>query len=98
MMDYHKKITPYLDGSLSPEERSEFEAFVHTHPDFEAKLREKETEIQKLKEMMPQVSLSPESSDALDSEIRQSIFNLLKKEPRNFWEKVSDKIEEILSR
>lgn len=98
MMNYHKKIVPYIDGSLTPEERTEFEAFIQTHPEFKTKVKEKENEIQKLRSLLPQVILSPESSSSLDAEIRQSIFNLLKVKPKNLWERVSDKIEEVLSR
>ncbi len=34
-INYQKKIVSYIDGSLSPDERSEFEAFVRTNPEFE---------------------------------------------------------------
>jgi anti-sigma factor RsiW len=38
---FEKKIIPYLDGSLSIEETSEFEAFISTHPEFEKKIKAK---------------------------------------------------------
>ena len=35
---YQKKITAYLDGTLSLNERSEFEAFVAVHPEFKSQI------------------------------------------------------------
>lgn len=95
---FQKKITPYLDGALNPEEQSEFEAFVSTHPEFESVVRGKEAEIELLRSMIPQVSLSEEALDSLSSEMRSSIFNLIKDEPKGFWDNLRIKFEEWLNR
>lgn len=96
--NYSKKIVPYLDGSLSAEEQSEFEAFVLTHPEFEAQIKSKEEEIQLLKSLIPRATISDESSEALENEMRQSIFNLLKLEPKNFWGRVQNNWEDWINR
>lgn len=98
MMDYHKKIVPYLDGSLSADERSEFEAYVHTHPDFESEIEAKRQEVETLKASIPAVSLSKRALDSLDAEIKQSVFNLLKEEPKSFWDSVKIRLDDWLSR
>ena len=36
---FQKKILGYLDGSLSSEDKSEFEAYVRTHPEFETQIQ-----------------------------------------------------------
>lgn len=95
---YQKKIVAYIDGSLAPDERSEFEAFVRTHPEFEAQIKKKEDELMLLKAKIPATSLSPEGLSALENEMKQSIFNLLKEEPKNFWDRLKDSWEEWANR
>ncbi len=96
--NFPKKITPYLDGSLTPEERSEFEAYVSTHPELEGQIRTKEEEINRIRAAIPMVTLSPRTLESMQHEIKQSVFNLLKEEPKNFWESVRNWFEEWTSR
>jgi anti-sigma-K factor RskA len=95
---YQKKITSYLDGALSQEERSEFEAFVRTHPEFEALIKNKEDELALLRSLIPAVRLSQDASDSLENEMRTSVFNLLKEEPKNFREKMASAWEDWINR
>ncbi len=97
-LPYQKKITPYLDGTLSTQDRSEFEAFVSTHPEFEVYIRNKQDEINLVKSLIPSVFIEQDVLDSLDNEIRQSVFNLLKEEPKNAWENFSMKLEDWLTR
>lgn len=90
---YQKKIISYLDGSMSADDKAEFEAFVSTHPEFESQIKVKEDELSLLKSLIPVMTLSPEALESIEGEMKQSIFNLLKEEPktlmdrvRNFWE------------
>jgi anti-sigma factor RsiW len=96
--NYQKKITAYIDGALSPTERTEFEAYLAVHPEFKDQIKSKEDEVQLLKSLIPTVSLSHRTLESLDSEIKQSIFNLLKSEPKNFWENLKNRIEDWLNR
>ncbi|HXH74928.1 MAG TPA: zf-HC2 domain-containing protein [Bacteriovoracaceae bacterium] len=95
--NYQKKITAYLDGALSTEERSEFEAFVSTHPEFKDQIKLKEDEIIRLRSFIPQVTMSPSALETMNHEIRQSIFQLLKRKPKNLWENMKDRYEEWAS-
>ncbi len=95
---FEKKITPYLDGSLSQEEVSEFEAFVLTHPEFEAKIKSKKDEIQLIKKMIPEVFLSRETSQTIQNEMKASVFNLLRQEPKTLTDKFKMKWEEWINR
>ncbi len=95
---FEKKIVPYLDGSLSTEEASEFEAFVFTHPEFEVKIKNKQQEVEMLRSMIPVAVLSEETRESLENEMKASIFNLLKEEPRSFWDSVKIKWEEWIIR
>lgn len=95
---FQKKILGYLDGSLSPDEKSEFEAYVRTHPEFETQIQKKEEELTFLRGLIPAVALNKESAEALDNEMKLSIFNLLKEEPRNFTDKVKNAWEEWINR
>lgn len=89
---------PYLDGSLSAQEQSEFEAFVLTHPEFESQIKSKEEEVFLLKSLIPATALSYDANESLENEMKQSIFNLLlKEEPRSFFGKVQDRWEEWIS-
>lgn len=95
---YKKKITAYLDGSLSSEDKSEFEAYVRTHPEFEAEISKKTEELSQLQAMMPAAALSASGLEALENEMKQSIFNLLKEEPRNLMDRVKSSWEEWINR
>lgn len=95
---YQKKIIPYLDGSLSPDEKAEFEAFVSTHPDFEVQIQQKQNELSLLKSLIPIAQPNAETIDSLETEMRQSIFNLLKEEPKNFLDRVKLSWEEWINR
>ncbi len=95
---YQKKIVPYLDGSLSKSDASEFEAFVLTHPEFETQIKNKQQEIQLLKNLIPVALLSKDSAESLENEMRASIFNLLKEEPKGLWDSFRIKWEEWINR
>lgn len=95
---FEKKIVPYIDGSLSKEEVAEFEAFVLTHPEFEEKIKNKQSEIEVLKSMIPAAVLSPETREGLENEIKASIFNLMKEEPKGLIDRIRIKWEEFRNR
>jgi hypothetical protein len=95
---YQKKIIPYLDGSLSSSERAEFEAYVHTHPEFESQIKTKEEELALVRSLIPTPVIARDQLDTLENELRESVLNLLREEPRNFWGKMKDAWEEWLSR
>lgn len=95
---YQKKIIAYLDGSLSADEKSEFEAFVRTHPEFEAQIKVKENELSLLKTLIPAATLTRGSQESIESEMKMSIFNLLKEEPRNLMDRMKNSWEEWISR
>lgn len=95
---FEKKIVPYLDGSLSANETSEFEAFVLTHPEFEQKITHKREEIEFLVNRIPVAQLNKDSLEALENEIRSSIYHLLKDEPKNFLDSLKLKWEDLISR
>lgn len=95
---FKKKITAYLDGSLSPEDKSEFEAYVRTHPEFEAEINKKNEELTAIQAMMPAATLSTQGLESLEGEMKQSIFNLLKEEPRNLVDRVKNSWEEWINR
>jgi hypothetical protein len=96
--NYKKKMTAYIDGSLSPEEHSEFEAFLKTHPDIDAEMKSKRDELNIIKSFLPKVHLSHEVIESLESEMKESIFNLLKEEPKNFGERLKMSWEEWRNR
>ena len=95
---YQKKILGFLDGSLSADDKAEFEAYVRTHPEFETQIKKKEDEILFLKSLIPAGLMSKETADSLNNEMKLSIFNLLKQEPKNFMERVKNSWEEWVNR
>ena len=95
---FQKKITPYLDGTLSPSDRSEFEAFVSTHPEFEVHIQKRREEINLIQELIPSAKLNPDSLRALEGEVKDSVFNLLKGEPKSLWQSIELKIEDLINR
>ncbi len=97
-VEFQKKITPYLDGTLSPEESSEFEAYVATHPEAELQIKNKENELALLKSMIPVIDFSSDIQSALENEMKESVFNLLKEEPKNFMDKIKTNLEDWINR
>jgi anti-sigma factor RsiW len=95
---WQKKIMPYLDGSLSVDDHSEFEAYVRTHPEFKNQVDSKINELAQLKSLIPSPALPAEEEEALMNEMRLSVFNLLKEEPKNIWDSVRSRVEDWLSR
>ena len=95
---FKKKITAYLDGSLSAEDKSEFEAYVRTHPEFEAEINKKNEELAALRALMPAATLTAQGLESLENEMKQSIFNLLKEEPKNMMDRVKNSWEEWINR
>lgn len=94
---FEKKIVPYIDGSLSPEEVSEFEAFVSTNSDFQKLVSQKMEEVQLLKDMIPKANPDRSSIESLQTEMKSSVYNLLKEEPVDFWDSLRLKFEEIFN-
>ncbi len=90
ILHYQKKVMSYLDGSLSIEEQAEFEAQVRTNPELEALVKSKEDEMMLLKSLIPAGQVSAESLNSLEAEMKLSIFNLLKKEPKTLTDKVKN--------
>ncbi len=95
---YQKKIIGFIDGSLSPDDKSEFEAYVRTHPEFESQIKKKEEEILFLKSLIPAPVMSQETAESLNNEMKLSIFNLLKQEPKNFMDRLKNSWEEWVNR
>lgn len=95
---FEKKIIPYIDGTLSTDDRNEFEAFVATHPDFQATLKVKQDEIFAIRSLIPNVSLSASSKATLEGEMKTSVFNLIKERPKNIVEYVKNFYQEITNR
>ena len=95
---FEKKIVPYLDGSLSQEETQEFEAFVLTHPEFEELINTKKAEVDLLKKLIPAAVLSAEAKSSLENEFKTSIMNLLKEEPRGFFDRLKLRLEDWTNR
>ena len=95
---FQKKITGYLDGSLSPDETAEFEAFVRTHPEFQDQIIKKQEEFLIVKNQIPGAMLSAEALESLENEMKLSILNLLKEEPRNLIDSVKNTWEEWINR
>ena len=96
--NYAKKIVPYLDGSMSQEEVSEFEAYVMTHPELETQITTKAEEMNLLKSMIPSQSPTYETHESLEGELKQSVFNLLKEDQRTLLNRIQDKWEEFVNR
>ncbi len=97
-ISYQKKITAYLDGTMAEDDVADFEAFVKKNPEFEKQIRSKLDEYQLLANLIPSVVPSKESLDSLQSEMKASIYNLLKEENHSVWDDVKHKWDEWFSR
>lgn len=96
--NFQRKIVSYIDGTLSKEDMAEFEAYVATHPEFEKEIVSKQEEIDFIKSKIPAAQLSREGHDAIAREMKSSIFNLLKEEPKSLFDSVRIRWEEWINR
>jgi anti-sigma-K factor RskA len=97
-INYQKKITSYIDGSISADERAEFEAFVRTNPELENQLKKKEEEINLIKSFIPVAQITKENLEALEGEMKVSVFNLLKDEPKGLVDRLRNSWEDFINR
>lgn len=95
---FQKKITAYIDGSLTADEKSEFEAFMRTHPEIENQIKQKEHEMMLIKSLIPAAELEGEALESLENEIKQSVFDLLKEEPKSVLGKIKNSWEDWVNR
>ncbi len=51
-----------------------------------------------MRSLIPAPVIAKDALDSLENEIRESVLNLLREEPRNAWGRVKDAWEEWLSR
>lgn len=96
--EFERKITSYLDGSLNADERNEFEAFVATHPDFEEQVKKKDSELAVIRGLIPSIKPTTEQIFSLETEMKESINNLLGERPEGFFNKVKLTILDFLNR
>jgi len=85
---YQKKMTAYLDGTLSSAEKNEFEAYAAMNSDFSEVLNKKKEEFEFLKSIIPEAEMSEESMNSLKSEIKFSVDQLLSDEKPRMLERV----------
>jgi hypothetical protein len=97
-INYQRKIISYIDGSLSSDEKAEFEAFARTNPQIEKQIKQKEDELLLIKSLIPAAVMSKETVESLENEMKNSVSNLLKKEPKNFLDEIKEKFEDWVNR
>jgi len=93
---FAKKIPAYFDGTLRDSERTEFEAYVGTHPDFAAHFRQKEADYQSLRLRIPNQGLSPEAQERLEVEAKEVIHNLFRDDEATVGKRFSSWFKELL--
>lgn len=94
---YKRKIISYLDGSLSHDDLLEFEAYARTHPNFETEIKRKQEELSVIKELIPAARISKKNYEGLLSEMKTSIFTLLKEEPKSLKDRIKISLEDWLN-
>ncbi len=95
---FTKNVTAFIDGSLESGAQAEFEAFLRTHPEYISEIENKQAELDYIKSFIPKVELTKEASDSLSSELKQSVFLLVRPKNASFFEKVKMTFEEWINR
>lgn len=95
---FNKNVTAFIDGSLDGGAQAEFEAFLRTHPEFLPEIETKQAELDYIKSFIPKVELTKEASDSLSSELKQSVFLLVRPKNATFMQKVKMTFEEWMNR
>lgn len=95
LQDFSKRIPAYLDGLMPEDERLQFEAYVGTNPEFGRLLRQKQGEQEFLKKRVPDIDMTEETREHLESEVREVIENLFKDEDATAATKVRSWFKEL---
>jgi len=95
---FNRNVTAFIDGSLAPQSQAEFEAFLRTHPEFINELETKQAELDYIKSFIPKVELSRDVKEALTSELKQSVFLLVRPKNATFFQKLKMSVEEWANR
>ncbi len=93
---FSRKITAYFDGTLLESERTEFEAYVGTHADFASYFRQKEIEQNSLKARVPLWECDGETTEHLETEVREVIHHLFQDEEASVGRRFTDWLKERL--
>jgi hypothetical protein len=70
----------------------------NNNPNLKEELRHKEKEVETILSFIPQVDLHKETLRTLERELKQSVFSLLRKKPKNLWENFKNRYEEWINR
>lgn len=95
---FNKNVTAFIDGSLDPRTEAEFEAFLRTHPEYLSDIENKQAELDYIKSFIPKVELSREANESLSSELKQSVFLLVRPKNATFLQKAKMTFEEWMNR
>ncbi|MBY0517653.1 MAG: hypothetical protein K2P81_12125 [Bacteriovoracaceae bacterium] len=93
---FARKVPAYFDGTLRDSEKTEFEAYVGTHPEFAQYFRQKEAEQNTLKLRVPDALLEASETESLEGEIKEIIGNLFVEDDARLTKKVSNWLKERL--
>lgn len=95
---FNKNVTAFIDGSLHPQAQAEFEAFLRTHPEFITHIEAKQAELDYIKSFIPKAEFTRNIKETLNTEIKQSVFLLVRPKNANFFEKIKMSVEEWVNR
>jgi|GEM_PF-6032920 len=93
-----QRINSYLDGTLSSDERSKFEAMMRLDKTLSLKVREKKEEYDLFCRLIPNQRPTPESFEMMQTEMRNSVFDLVEEKPDSFSDLVRIKWENLINR
>ena len=93
---FARKIPAYFDGTLKESERTEFEAYVGSHPEFADYFRKKEVEQNSIKMRIPNTELDSVALEALESEVKEVIKNLFHEDDASLSKRVGNWFKERL--
>ncbi len=91
---FNKNVTAFIDGSLDTNAEGEFEAFLRTHPEYLPEIEAKQAELNYIKSFIPKVELDKDIREAIASELKQSVFLLVRPKHATILQKAKMKIEE----
>lgn len=91
MIEQEKQIlSAYIDGTLSPTKKMEFETLLKNRADLQEEILRRRTQISRMLNYIPRVGLSKEARENIEQEVKSTIKQVIDQKNESLWERIKD--------
>lgn len=85
-------LSAYIDGTLSPAKKEEFEKLLRSRADLQEQMLLRRSQVSKLTGLIPKVSLSKDVRENIEQEIKNTLSQVIEQKPVGIWERIRSKL------